>query len=106
MIFPKCWYIKYNLRSCACNSKYCLKFTSSNAIDLKIYIYIGRKPKILDFLVNFIWSNCGFELMHLTPQLLCMMGICKYISVVPRSDTSFDMIKVEINCNYVLDAFF
>jgi hypothetical protein len=33
------------------------------------------------------------------------MGIRKYISVVAGSDTSFDMIKVEINCNYVLGTF-
>jgi hypothetical protein len=54
---------------------------------------MGQKPKILDLLINFIRSNGGFELMYLTSQLLCMMGICRYISVVPGSDTSFDMIS-------------
>jgi hypothetical protein len=44
--------------------------------------------------------------MYLTFQLFCMMGICKYISVVPGSDTSFDMIKVKINYNYVLGTLF
>jgi hypothetical protein len=44
--------------------------------------------------------------MYLTFELFCMMGICKYISVVPESNTSFDIIKVETNYNYVLGTFF
>lgn len=69
-------------------------------------MYIGQNPKILDLLINFIRSNGGLELMYLTFQLFCMMSICKYIGVVPGSDTSFDMIKVKLNYKYVLGTFF
>ncbi len=36
-------------------------------------------------------------------QLLCIIGISKHISVTLAGDTSFDIMKEEINCNF--DAF-
>ncbi len=38
-------------------------------------------------------------------QLLCIIGIPKHINVVFVGDTSFDIMKEEINCNCHFDAF-
>jgi hypothetical protein len=38
-------------------------------------------------------------------QLLCIIGISKHINVASIGDTSFDIMKEEINCNCNFDAF-
>jgi hypothetical protein len=58
-----------------------------------------------NFITNFVWSNGGFELIYFIPQLLYIIGISKHISVASTSDTSLNIIKLEINYNYVMDAF-
>jgi hypothetical protein len=66
---------------------------------------MGWKPKILDFVINFVQSNDGFESIDLTFLIFCIIGIFKHIRATSTSDTCFDIIKFEINYNFILKAF-
>jgi len=46
-----------------------------------------------------------FESIYFTPQLFCTIGIFKHTNVACANDTILDIIKLEMNCNCITDAF-
>ncbi len=82
-----------------------MKVIFSNVIGLETKISMGWKPKILDFVINFVRSNEGFESINLTFLIFCIIGIFKDTRSTFASDTCFDIIKFEINCNFILNEF-
>jgi hypothetical protein len=52
-----------------------------------------------------VLNNGGFELIYFIHQLIYIIGISKHTSVSSTSDTSLDIIKLEINCDYVIMHF-
>jgi hypothetical protein len=49
--------------------------------------------------------NEGFESINLTFLIFCIIGIFKDTRSTFASDTCFDIIKFEINCNFILNEF-
>jgi hypothetical protein len=66
---------------------------------------IGWNPKNLDFDNNLIQRCGGLLSIYFTPIFLCTIGICKHVHATSISDTSLDIINVEINFNYNNETF-
>jgi hypothetical protein len=62
---------------------------------------IGWNPTNLDFDNNLVKRCGGLLSIYFTPIFFCTIGISKHVNVTYVSDTSLDIINVEMsfNCN-------
>jgi len=66
---------------------------------------IGWKSNLKKFVTSFVWNNGGFESIYFTFQLFYTIGISKHTNVISIGDIGLDIMKLETNCNCVMDAF-
>jgi len=60
---------------------------------------------LINFVISFVWNNGGFESIYFTPQLFFTIGISKHAKATSAGDIGLNIIKLETNCNCIMDAF-